>query len=438
MSPSELVAVACLRVRLMPFADALNLAWLGCAGAPMFFATDPGIKEHMEEVQFSHLLSIRISGATIRQVGARPSLKLGVGERQGGIIKDLMKKVILGGYRSRSWSTSRSCQEQPPEPTECVLGFQPEDATSLIENQFGESIGAHQGLVPDGHAGPLHPAAVDAAVCQRSFCEIEASQRIRMDMLRKSVPVRGRYQPGDLVSFILANDEGRSSLWLVHSGITVVVAEKARRPATSKEVLKKRLLELRSSRKRKRCPWWSSPYAQLGETQGETGVTANPGDGGSEVFEPETVAGTDPSISTITGRCFFIDYAIGKRITHRLLQHLHRSTPKKPWSAWWQFCLETHSAGFLVSRSEQKVHNKVMKYRKKTEKKAGRDLNFEKESLEVRKKTLEKRRAEWTNWTTRIDGRLRLMSARPKNMKVLLSSHNSCGLGPTWRARRWG
>ena len=74
--------------------------------------------------------------------------------------------------------------------------------------------------------------------------------------------MRGPYQPGDLVSFlkkdrwlgpaqVLAN-EGRSSLWLVHNGVTVLVAETACRPATSQEILKKHVLELRPSRKRKR------------------------------------------------------------------------------------------------------------------------------------------------------------------------------------------
>ena len=67
--------------------------------------------------------------------------------------------------------------------------------------------------------------------------------------------MRGPYQPGDLVSFIrkdkrlgrarvLAN-EGPSSLWLVHNGVTVLVAEMACQPPTAQEILNKHVLELR-------------------------------------------------------------------------------------------------------------------------------------------------------------------------------------------------
>ena len=74
--------------------------------------------------------------------------------------------------------------------------------------------------------------------------------------------MRGPYNVGDLVSFSrkgrwfgparVLGHEGKSSLWLVHSGVCVLVAETLVRPATSQEILKKQLLELRPSRQRRR------------------------------------------------------------------------------------------------------------------------------------------------------------------------------------------
>ena len=59
---------------------------------------------------------------------------------------------------------------------------------------------------------------------------------------------RGRWHgPGRVIG-----REGRSTLWVVHGGIPIVVAENQLRPATTSEVLAKQVLELRPVRKRKR------------------------------------------------------------------------------------------------------------------------------------------------------------------------------------------
>ena len=45
--------------------------------------------------------------------------------------------------------------------------------------------------------------------------------------------------------------EGRSSLWLVHGGVTILVAETSCRPSSSEEIYKKNVLETRPIRKRR-------------------------------------------------------------------------------------------------------------------------------------------------------------------------------------------
>ena len=79
-------------------------------------------------------------------------------------------------------------------------------------------------------------------------------------MLRKSVPMRGPFRSGDLVSFLrrgtrygpARTTEGRGSLRRIHAGVTVLVAETSCRPATSEEVAKKYALELRPSARGRR------------------------------------------------------------------------------------------------------------------------------------------------------------------------------------------
>ena len=82
---------------------------------------------------------------------------------------------------------------------------------------------------------------------KEAYMKADASMKIRKSMLRKSVPLRGPYSVGDLVSFqkkgkwfgparILAH-EGRSSLWILHAGVSILVSETSVRPATTEEAI---------------------------------------------------------------------------------------------------------------------------------------------------------------------------------------------------------
>ena len=255
-------------------AQVMNDRWLSWAGAPDYFVCDQGVHNHGK---FSHLLTSQ--GTTIRQIGVRAPNQLGTGERHGGLLKDLMKKVIQERQIRGAEEIAALCSECARvkngllnhggyTPSQWVMGFQPDDRTSLMNHDFDENIGVHQNLVDVEHGGEeglqdrFQKQLLMRQFAKQAFMEIDASQRIRKTMLRKSVPMRGPYRPGDLVSFlkkdkwlgparVLAN-EGKSSLWLVHNGVTILAAETACRPATSSEVLRKQVLELKPSRKRRR------------------------------------------------------------------------------------------------------------------------------------------------------------------------------------------
>ena len=270
----------------------------------------------------SHLLTIH--GTTIRQPGARAPHQLGVGERHGGLLKEIMRRVIHERRIHGAEEISALCSEATRvkntllnqhgySPSQWVMGFQPGDVTSLANNDPNEQLGNHQVLI-DAEDGAQDIYAKQLLIRQwakEAYIRMDTSQRVRRALLRKSVPMRGPFKTGDLVCFNKKNKwygparvltaEGKSSLWLLHSGVAVLVAETSCRPATTSEVLKKHCLELRPDRKRKRellldmdddeeLPFSDDYIHEQGfsggqrdqvpfvdfEMAGETGVAANP------------------------------------------------------------------------------------------------------------------------------------------------------------------
>ena len=253
-------------------AEAINTAWMSWAGPPKYFCCDQGVHN---SGRVAALLTA--SGTEIRKTGARAPFQLGTGERHGGLLKEIMKKAVhdrqLHGSDTIAALCSESCRCKNVlvnhggySPAQWVLGYTPEDVTSLSSNDLDERLGTHQQLIDmEEEKTPQEQFMMQLLIRQfakEAFMKIDSSQRIRKALLRKSVPMRGPYRPGDLICFskkgkwygparVLSN-EGRSSLWLLHGGMTILVAETGCRPASAKEVLQKQILEMRPARKRKR------------------------------------------------------------------------------------------------------------------------------------------------------------------------------------------
>lgn len=102
---------------------------------------------------------------------------------------------------------------------------------------------------------------------KEAFSFVDASQRLRASMLRKTTPTRGPFLAGDLVCFYrkgrsshgrwygparVLGQEGRSTLWIIHGGVSMTVGIESLRHATGNEVLAKHALELRPSRRHRR------------------------------------------------------------------------------------------------------------------------------------------------------------------------------------------
>eukprot|EP00435_Cladocopium_sp_Y103_P052575 s19_g16.t1 len=70
-------------------AEMINTTWFSWAGAPDYFVCDQGVHNRGK---VAHLLTSH--GSIIRQTAARSPFQLGVGERHGGLLKEIMKRVI--------------------------------------------------------------------------------------------------------------------------------------------------------------------------------------------------------------------------------------------------------------------------------------------------------------------------------------------------------
>ena len=141
----------------------------------------------------------------------------------------------------------------------------PLEADSLTSEDSQRLLGTHQEVL-DGETAFARQMQLRQAA-KEAFSFVDASQRLRASMLRKTTPTRGPFLAGNLVCFYrkgrsshgrwygparVLGQEGRSTLWIIHGGVPMTVGIESLRHAAGNEVLAKHALELRPSRKRRR------------------------------------------------------------------------------------------------------------------------------------------------------------------------------------------
>ena len=248
-------------------AEALLHGWLQPFGAPQIFTCDRGVHN---QGRFRDLL--RIHGIQLRFAGVEAPFQIGRTERQGGILKDIIKTAVeeqqIIGVQDMKMMVMECAMVKNDRlnhhgfsPSQWVLGKLPRDVTSLTsEEAEAGALGVQEEVLQAEDVFARQLEVRQSA--KMAFSKVDSSRRIRAALLRKSVPLRGPYSMGDLVCFYrrgrwngparIIGREGRSTLWLVHAGIPIVVSESQLRPATTREVMVKQLLALRPSRKRRR------------------------------------------------------------------------------------------------------------------------------------------------------------------------------------------
>ena len=247
-------------------AQAFLQGWIQWAGAPTHCLVDRGVHNR------GHFASmLQAYGIKLRFAALESPFQHGRTERQGGLLKTLIKSVVeekqVIGVQGMQMVLSEVITVKNNRlhhsgftPSQWVLGRLPREVCSLTHEDSEDFLGVHQGV-----DCPMDQFAMQLQIRQaakEAFTQADASQKVRSALLRKSTPMRGPYQIGDLVSFIrkgkwygpgrIIGREGRSNFWIVHSGIPMIVSDTQIRPATRSEVLAKQILELRPSRKRRR------------------------------------------------------------------------------------------------------------------------------------------------------------------------------------------
>ncbi|CAE7367988.1 RE1 [Symbiodinium necroappetens] len=408
-------------------ADFINTAWLSWAGNPKIFQADQGVHN---QGQVASLM--RAHGIEIRQAARQAPWQIGRGERHGGILKAMVKRLITAHQLSGDMSISAAVTQSTTVknsmynhdgyvPAQWVRRL-PHDVTSLLGENEVETIGPQQETDdPETVHGKLMQMRQWAKEC---FIYLDSSQRIRRAMLRQTHTMRGPYQMGDLVSYHrrgrwygparVLSHEGKSSLWLVHGGMTLLVAETALRPATTEEVHRRQALTMRPAwnrtpAKRKYedflldeeedLPFEEETAAFDGPSQipyfdftQTPGPTAEQG-GEAEVF-PEVPMVEPGKEETSMQMRLCVALWIRSMVTQGLMATAfpeYRNEVQERKNLEFKNKAKKVLA-FLGTRTERKYKKKVVKQG------AGREINYQKADPELRKSLDETRAKEWSNW----------------------------------------
>ena len=181
-------------------AEALNQCWFTPFGAPKRFVSDQGV--HNKGRVYALLMR---HGTEVRHTGAQAPFQLGTAERHGGILKQVMYKAIhnrqLEGATDISALCAEACRTKNTlvnnggySPIQWVLGFTPDDLTSLISHDVEQALGVHQELVDEESRKPEQEVFTRQLLIRQcakeAFMQVDTSMRLRKAMLRKAVPMR--------------------------------------------------------------------------------------------------------------------------------------------------------------------------------------------------------------------------------------------------------
>lgn len=211
-------------------AEALNMGWLVWAGPPTYIVADQGV--HNKGRLRSLLLS---QGVQLRPTGIYSPWQLGVGERQGGLLKEVLIKAIhdrqLHGADvvallcSESTRVKNSLMNQEGySPYQWVIGHQPVDVTSIMDGNVEQNMGTHQmlsDLHEDEGVAPQDKFLLQLMIRQtakESYMKIDNSQRITQECPCERSVQTGRsdivLEEGSLVRTSQGPDNRRSQFAL--------------------------------------------------------------------------------------------------------------------------------------------------------------------------------------------------------------------------------
>ncbi|CAE7670799.1 RE2 [Symbiodinium microadriaticum] len=233
----------------------LQERWFAWAGSPKTVTMDRGC-ENRGRLQ----AKLKAFGVEIRYVGLESPFQLGRGERQGSILKDIMRHTIaerqLHGVESIEMLVIEATSVKNNRihhggftPCQWVLGRLPLESDALTNLGADGHLGVHQ-EIEDGSSTFAKQLQIRNAARQ-AFAQTDSASRIRSAMLRKSTPARGPYVVGDLVCFHrkdrknsqgkwygparVIGHEGKSTMWIIHGGVPLTVSNENCRPSRKRK-----------------------------------------------------------------------------------------------------------------------------------------------------------------------------------------------------------
>ncbi|CAE7802548.1 RE1 [Symbiodinium sp. CCMP2592] len=252
--------------------------WISWAGPPEAISLDRGTENRGK---FQSM--IKSHGTLLRYVGLESPFQLGRGERQGAILKDIMKRVVAS--RQLSGDDSMELLHHAGfTPSQWVLGRLPKEIDALTSAESDRYLGQHQEIL-DGESTFVLAGGSSRSFCPDRLLRPSPASRCMGHLCKGTWCASTGELDVDLTSGAarrVIGQEGRSTLWVVHGGMPMTIAMESCRRATGSEAYAKRQLELRPTRKRRREDLAEDNPDEHGYPFGDDEMAAPPGAPGAE------------------------------------------------------------------------------------------------------------------------------------------------------------
>ncbi|CAE7219311.1 TY4B-J [Symbiodinium sp. KB8] len=180
-------------------AHALSTCWLNWAGIPDSIVLDRGLENRGKLQQL-----VKAHGILLRYIGVESAYQLGRGERQGGILKEVIKATVLSrqlrGRQNMEFVVTEAVSIKNHRinhngfsPAQWVLGRNPPEIDALTNLDSQPRLGIHQEIL-DGESAFAQQMMIRGAA-RESFAPVDSSHRVRSSLLRLDFPWRPQHQP---------------------------------------------------------------------------------------------------------------------------------------------------------------------------------------------------------------------------------------------------
>ena len=235
--------------------EILLRSWIGWAGQPRFILVDRGTHNRGIFMQ-----AMEQRGCRFKLAALEAPYQLGKVERQGGVLKGMLKRVInaenVSGELEIQMALAECLETKNRQGT--VGGFSPSQwVIGKNPRSFAWQDEAEDDFQVISDRDPMSSFNRRAGFresAKLAWAHEDSHRRVRAAVLRKGGSLEEVFRPGDMVSFMRRQKTGGwigparvlacegKNLWLLHAGIPILVASNRVRGANAEEHLEVELL----------------------------------------------------------------------------------------------------------------------------------------------------------------------------------------------------